>query len=101
MTNNLVSALVVAIVTCSAAARAGECAIRVDRTSIAGKEAEAYGPYGMRNPTSSVKPADSLAACKALAIVDCTIKRKDILKAKKVDAMFDREPISGGADLCK
>ena len=101
MPTKLVSAIAVVLLTCSAAARAGDCAIRVDRTAVAGKEAEAYGPYGMRNPTSTVKPADSVAACKTLAIVDCTIKRKDLLKAKKVNAMFDRVFIDGGADLCK
>jgi hypothetical protein len=80
---------------------AGDCAIRIDRTPFPGKEAEAWGIYGGRNPTAEVRHADSAAQCKELAKVNCTIKRKDVLKKKAVNAMFDGADIDGGADLCK
>jgi hypothetical protein len=83
------------------AAMAGECTIRVDRQPQPGKQAEAHGPYGNRNPTVETKPAASLKDCQEAAMVNCAIKRKDILKYKAVNALFDHAPIAGGADLCK
>jgi hypothetical protein len=85
----------------STAAHAGDCAIRVDRTPMPGKQVEAHSPYGMRNPTVETRPADSVEACKAMAVVNCKIKRKDILSYKAVNALFDGVPIADGADLCK
>jgi hypothetical protein len=82
-------------------ARAGDCAIRVDRTPHAGKEAEAWGPYGNRNPTAELKTAKDAADCAAQAKVNCSIKRKDVLKAKAVKAKFDGADLDGGKDLCK
>jgi len=82
-------------------AAAGQCAIRVDRQAHPGKVAEAYGPYGNRNPTVEMKPADSAEACRELAAKNCTIIRKDILKSKAVQAIYDGIPVAAGHDLCK
>ena len=82
-------------------AAAGQCAIRVDRQPMPGKTAEAWGPYGNRNPTVELKPADSADACREAAAKNCEIKRKDILKSKAVNALYDGSPVAAGQDLCK
>ncbi len=97
----LLAAVISAVLAGSAAAWAGDCAIRVDRTPQAGKEAEAWAPYANRNPGAEVKAAKDLGDCRKIAETNCIIKRKDVLKKKAVNARFDGVDVDGAADLCR
>jgi hypothetical protein len=95
----------VLIVSCLAAlaatsARAGDCAVRVWRTSEAGQEAQALAPFGGKNPTATMVPMSSQAACKDLALKMCPVKKPDLILSKEVKAKFDGADVDDGKDLC-
>jgi hypothetical protein len=96
-----VATLTAAALSLSAAAQAGDCAIRVNRTPHPGKEVEAWAPYANRNPSAEMKAAKDLDECRKIAETNCTIKRKDVLLKKVVNARFDSTDVDGGGDLCK
>jgi hypothetical protein len=97
----LLSCLAAALLAAPVPALAGDCAIRVNRTPQPGKEAEAWSPYANRNPSAELKVAKDAGECRKIAETNCSIKRKDVLKKKVVNARFDGTDLDGGADLCK
>jgi hypothetical protein len=99
--NPLLTGAAAALLLAASAAHAGDCAIRVDRTPLPGKEYEAWAPYANRNPSAEMKVVKDAAECRAQAEANCSIKRKDVLKKKVVNARFDGADLDGGADLCK
>jgi hypothetical protein len=86
--------------TAASAAQAGDCAVRVWRTSEPGQEAQALAPFGGKNPTATMVPMSSQAACKDLAIKMCPVKKPDLIVSKEVKAKFDGADLDDGKDLC-
>ena len=83
----------------ASAAQAGDCAVRVWRTPEAGQEAQALAPFGGKNPTATMVPMSSPAACKDLAVKMCSLKQ-DRIVAKEVKAKFDGADVEEGKNLC-
>ena len=83
-----------------ARARAGDCAVRVWRTAEAGQEAQALAPFGGKNPTATMVPISSEAACKELALKMCLLKKPDLVASKEVKAKFDGADLEAGQNLC-
>ena len=84
----------------ASSARAGDCAVRVWRTAESGQEAQALAPFGGKNPTATMVPMSSQAACKDLALKMCPLKKPDLVIAKEVKAKFDGSDVDDGKDLC-
>ena len=94
-------ATLVLVLAAPVAAQASDCAVRVNRTPQPGKEVEAWAPYANRNPSAELKAARDVDECRKIAETNCTIKRKDVLAKKVVNARFDGTDLDGGGDLCK
>jgi len=96
----MIRACLLAACLAASAAHAGDCAVRVNRVAHEGKAAEAYAPYGGKNPTAQMVPLSSADACKALAVKMCVNDRPAVVKAKDVKAKYDGDDLNGGADVC-
>lgn len=90
-----INLLIAAISLCSASAFAGDCSVKIAREACAGKETEAFKPYGGKKETVEPKSVADEAACMKHAESQSKIVRKGTLSAKKVTATFD------GKDLGK
>ena len=90
----------VAALSAPTSAQAGDCAVRVWRTAEAGREAQALAPFGGKNPTATMVPISSEAACKDLALKMCPLKKPDLVVGKEVKAKYDGADLEAGQNLC-
>ncbi len=86
---------IAAVTLVSATAFAGDCTISITRSACAGKETEAFKPYGGKTTTEEKKDVADIAACSAFADKTSKIVRKGTLSKKVVKGTF------AGADLGK